>query len=219
MVRDYHTLYNLEPVLDRVDAQRQDIVVLHLRLLTRASSGEHELSPEQLFSMKEQALFTRALALAEAKGKTIHLAVAPATEKWDGILRAAQSLQSSNVILGLSTWRPVPEEARVAGLAWESLPDPKPQLTLEIYSPSGQEHVFYLGPHAPHLTSREIDLLHSLWLELSCEVAPEELHHHDVVHFALDELGQEMRNSQREEILRRLRQHLQEIRQRGVPRA
>ncbi len=33
-------------------------------------------------------------------------------------------------------------------------------MTLEIYSPGGQEHVFYLGPHAPHLTPKEIDLLH-----------------------------------------------------------
>ena len=217
MVRDYNTLYNLTAVLDRVSTRQQDVVALHLRLLTRAGSGEHGLAPEQLFSFKEQELFTRALNLAEKKGKTIHLAVAPATEKWDGILRAAQSLQSSTIVLGLSTWRPVAEEARTAGLAWEHLPDPKPQLTLEIYSPNRQEHVFYLGPHAPRLTPKEIDLLHGIWLELSCEVAPEELHHHDVVHFALSELGQEIADSQREEVLRKLRQHLQEIKHRRVP--
>ena len=73
MVRDYNTLYNLGAMLDRVDTRRQDIVVLHMRLLARAASGEHELTPEQLFSGKEQELFTRALALAEKKGKTIHL--------------------------------------------------------------------------------------------------------------------------------------------------
>jgi amino acid transporter len=217
MVRDYNTLYNLTAVLDRVSTRQQDVVALHLRLLTRAGSGEHGLVPEQLFSFKEQELFTRALNLAEKKGKTIHLAVAPATEKWDGILRAAQSLQSSTIVLGLSTWRPVAEEARTAGLAWEHLPDPKPQLTLEINVPNGQEHVFYLGPHAPRLTPKEIDLLHGIWLELSCEVAPEELHHHDVVHFALSELGGEMRNSQREEVLRRLRQYLQDFKRRRVP--
>jgi hypothetical protein len=217
MLRDYNALYNLESALDRVNTRQQDVVVFHLRLLARAASGEHDLAPEQLFSFKEQELFTRALNLAEKKGKTIHLAVAPATEKWDGILRAAQSLQSSNIVLGLSTWRPVAEEARVAGLAWERLPDPKPQLTLEINAPHGQEHVFYLGPHAPRLTAKEIDLLHGIWLELSCEVAPEELHHHDVVHFALSELGGEMRNSQREEVLRRLRQHLQDVKRRRVP--
>jgi amino acid transporter len=214
MVRDYNALYNLGAVLDRTDTQLRDIVVLHLRLLTRASSGEHELAPDQLFSSKEQVLFTRALALAEKRGKPIHLAVAPATEKWDGILRAAQSLESSTVVLGLSAWRPVPEEARTAGLAWEALPEPRPQLTLVIYTPSGQEHVFYLGPHAPRLTPREIDLLHSIWLELSCEVAPDELHHHDVVHVALEEMRGELQNSRREELLSRLRQHLRAIKSR-----
>jgi len=152
--------------------------------------------------------------LAEKKGKSIHLAVAPATQKWDGILRAAQSLQSTTIALGMSSWRAVPDEARIAGLAWEALPEPRPQLTLEIHTPGGQEHIFYLGPHAPRLTSKEIDLLHGLWLELSNEVAPEELHHHDVVHIALEELQKEIVNGRREEIVGALRQHLIEIRDR-----
>jgi len=211
MVRNYNTLYNLGAVLDRVDTHKHDVVVLHLRFLTRAGSGEYELEAEQLFSVEEQQLFTRALELAEKKGKTIHLAVAAATEKWDAILRAAQSLRSSAVVLGPSRTRPVTEEARIAGMAWEHLSDPKPQLTLQIYFPGGQEHVFYLGPHAPHLTPNEVDLLHTIWLELSSDVAPEEIHHHDVIHFALEELRQELSNTQREEVLRRLRQHLEEI--------
>jgi amino acid transporter len=219
MVRNYNTLYNLGAVLDRVDARKQDVVVLHLRFLTRAASGESGLSAEQLFSSEEQDLFTRALGLAEKKGKTIHLAVAAATEKWDAILRAAQSLESSVVVLGVSPTRPVTEEAYIAGLAWERLSDPKPQLTLEIYFPSGQEHIFYLGPHAPHLTPTEIDLLHRLWLEISNEVAPEEIHHHDVVHFALEELREDLSNSHRQEVIHRLRHHLQEIKDRRFPKA
>jgi amino acid transporter len=219
MVRNYNTLYNLGAVLDRVDARKQDVVVLHLRFLSRSGSAEFGLAPEQLFSSEEQDLFTRALGLAEKKGKTIHLAVAAATEKWDAILRAAQSLQSAIVVLGVSPTRPVTEEAYIAGLAWERLADPKPQLTLEIYFPSGQEHIFYLGPHAPHLTPKEVDLLHSVWLEISNEVAPEEIHHHDVVHFALEELREDLNNSRRSEILHRLRHHLQEIKDRRDPKA
>ena len=214
MVRNYNTLYNLGAVLDRVDPRKQDVVVLHMRFLVRAESGEGDLAPEQLFSVEEQDLFTRALALAEKKGKTIHLAVAAATEKWDAILRAAQSLQSSTVVLGPSPTRSVTEEARIAGLAWERLPDPKPRLTLEIYFPGGQEHVFYVGPHVPRLTPKEIDQLHGLWLELSSDVAPEEIHHHDVVHFALQELQQDLSNAERESVLRRLRLHLEEIKDR-----
>lgn len=212
MVRNYNTLDNLAAVLRRVDTRKQDIVVIHLRLLARASSGEHELSAEELFSRNEQQLFTHALSLAEKFGKSVHLAVAPATRKWDGILRAAQSLQSSTIALGTSSWRPLADEARIAGLAWEALPDPKPQLTLEIHTPGGQEHFFYLGPHAPRLTPKEIDLLHGIWLDLSNEVAPEELHHHDVVHIALDELCKSMHDGRKPEIVNALRQHLAEIR-------
>ena len=214
MVRNYNTLDNLSAVLNRVNPRDKDVVVLHLRLVGRASSGEHELTASELFSVNEQHLFTHALALAEKKGKSIHLAVAPATQKWDGILRAAQSLQSTTIALGMSSWRAVPDEARIAGLAWEALPEPRPQLTLEIHTPGGQEHIFYLGPHAPRLTSKEIDLLHGIWLEFSNEVAPEELHHHDVVHIALEELRKNIQNGRREEIIAVLRQHLTEIRDR-----
>lgn len=216
MVRNYNTLYNLGSVLDRVDTHKQDVVALHLRFLGRATGGEYELAPEQLFSSEEQTLFTRALGLAEKKGKTIHLAVAGATEKWDAILRAAQSLRSSMVVLGASPNRPVAEEAWVAGQAWERLADPKPQLALEIYSPAGQDHIFYLGPHAPRLTPKEIDLLHGIWLELSQEVAPEEIHHNDVIHFALEELRAELQDSGKEKIVQRVKEHLHEIKSRRL---
>jgi hypothetical protein len=216
MVRNYNTLYSLASTLDRVDAHKQDVVALHLRFLGRGSGGEYELAPEQLFSTEEQILFTRALGLAEKKG-TIHLTVAGATDKWEAVLKAAQSLESSVVVLGASPNRPVTEEARIAGLAWEHLPDPKPQLTLIVYFPGGQEHVFYLGPHAPHLTPKEIDLLHTIWLELSNDVAPEEIHHHDVVHYALERLKHDLSDSEREEVLYGLREHLGEIKSRRVP--
>jgi hypothetical protein len=106
MVRNYNTLYSLASTLDRVDAHKQDVVALHLRFLARGSGGEYELAPEQLFSTEEQILFTRALGLAEKKGKTIHLAVAGATDKWEAVLKAAQSLESSVVVLGASPNRP-----------------------------------------------------------------------------------------------------------------
>jgi len=217
MVRNYNTLHNLNAVLNRVDPHKQDVVALHLRFLQRSGGGEYELTHDQLFSLEEQKLFTRALEIAEKKGKTIHLAVAAATDRWEAILRAAQSLQSSAVALGASNKTPVVEDARLAGSAWERLPDPRPQLAVQFYFPSGQDQIVYLGPHAPHLTPKEIELLHGIWLELSNEVAPDEIHHHDVVHFALEELQRDMRNSRRREVIGNLRQHLYKIRNRRVP--
>ncbi len=214
LVRDYNTLYPLSCVLERVNPERQDVVVLHIRVLMRGGSGEHGLLVDQLFSAMEQELFTKALNVAEKAGKTVHLAVVSSTEIWDGILKSAQAMQSNTVVLGLSPKVSAAEEARLAGEAWERLDDPKPQLTLAIYAPAGGEHVIYLGPHAPHLTSKEIELLHRIWLRFSQELAPEELHHHDVIHFALDELTHELASGKHDEILQRLRQHLTEIKNR-----
>jgi amino acid transporter len=216
MVRDYNTLYHLNAALRRVNTARQDIAVLHIRVLQRAASGSSDLVPEQLFSATEQLLFTKALCIAEHEGKSIHLSVAAASEIWEGILRSAQSLQSSTIVLGASQIMGVAEEARYAGLAWEKLPDPKPHLALEIHTPDGLEEVFYLGPHAPHLTPKEIDLLHKLWLRFSTEIAPEEVHHHDIVHFALDELNGEIARGEEPEVLGRLKDHIAQIKSRRI---
>ncbi len=213
MVRNYDTLYNLTAALDRIDPRKQDVVALHLRFLGRASGGEYELAPEQLFSTEEQILFTRALGIAEKRGKSIHLAVAGATDKWEAILKSAQSLHAAEVVLCVSPNRPAAEEARLAGLAWEHLQEPRPQLTLTICFPGGREYVSYLGPHAPHLTHNEVDLLHKIWLELSDDLAPEEIHHHDVVHFALEELQHLLTTPHSPEVEQRLREHLSRIRQ------
>ena len=216
-VSTYYALYHLEQVLRRVKAGQQDVVVLHVRLLRRAASGEYDLAPDQLFSTIEQLLFTKVLSIAEKEGKPIKLAVASTNDLWDGILRAGLNLQSSSIVVGSSAKMPVPEQARTIGLAWERLPEPRPQLTLEIFTPTGQEQIFYLGPHAPRLTPKEIDLLHKVWLELSDKLGGEELHHHDIVHFALTEVEREIAEGQGDAVLERLRQHLQEIKDRRVP--
>ncbi|MGH9377534.1 MAG: hypothetical protein ACRD1I_01920, partial [Terriglobia bacterium] len=149
---------------------------------------------------------------------TFHLAIVSATEIWDGILKSAQALQSNTVVLGLSPRMSAIEEARLAGEAWERLVDPKPQLALEIFSPTAEEFISYLGPHAPHLTPKEIDLLHRIWLRFSAELAPEELHHHDIIHFALNELLEELKEGKHDEVVERLRRHLEEIKARRAPR-
>lgn len=216
-VPDYFKLYHLASVLEHVDIERQDVIVLHIRVLLRAGSGEHGLEPEQLFTVYEQELFTRALALSEKYGKSVKLAVIAATDVWDGILRAGQNLQSSTIVLGSSTKLSAAEEARRAGLAWEGLPNPKPQLTVEVYSPHGREEVYYLGPHSPHLTPNEIDLLHKIWLDCSQRLEPEEIHHHDIVHFALTEIEQKLKEEHDGQVLDRLKQHLEQMKSHRVP--
>ncbi len=205
-VSNYHALYHLQAVLDRVKPERRDVVVLHLRLLRR--SGSSELEAEQLFGTVEQYLFTQALSLAEKRGKSIRLAVVSANDTWGGILNAAVQLQSNTIALGRSAKLNCAEQAREIGLAWEQLPDPRPQFNMEIFAPGGQREFFLLGPHAPNLTSNEVRLIHRLWLRFSDLVPPGELHHHDVVHFALDEVLNELQEGKESEVVVRLKHHL-----------
>jgi hypothetical protein len=210
-VSTYYSLYHLEAALRRVRQKEAEIVVLHVRLLRRAASGEYELAPDQLFSTIEQLLFTKVLALAVMEGKPVRLAVAAANDLWEGILRTSMNLQSSTIVAGSSSKMPVIEQARAIGLTWERMPEPRPRVTLEIFAPSGQEQIFYLGPHAPRLTPNEIDLLHRIWLQLSDKLPGEEIHHHDIVHFALGEVERELDQGQEADVLARLQQHVHSI--------
>jgi amino acid transporter len=215
-ISTYYALYPLEAALRRARRREAEIVVLHVRLLRRAASGEFGLAPDQLFTAIEQALFTRVLAMAEKQGKPVRLAVVAANDLWDGILRTAANLETSTVVAGSSSKMSTTEQAREIGISWERMPEPRPQVTLELFTPTGQEQVFYLGPHAPRLTPKEIDLLHKIWLQLSDRMPGREIHHHDIVHFALAEVEREMADGQDRDVLERLREHLDDIGSRRV---
>jgi hypothetical protein len=213
-VSTQYSLYPLAAALRRAKRREAEIVVLHVRILRRASTGEYDLSPEQLFSTIEQLLFTKVLSLAEKEGKPVRLAVAAANDLWEGILRTADNLESGTVVVGGSSKMSITEQAHEIGIAWERMGEPRPRVTLEILTAEGQEQIFYLGPHAPRLTPKEIDLLHRVWLELSDPLPGEEIHHHDIVHFALAEVEREIAEGQSAAVFERLREHLNEIKSR-----
>src|SRR5580700_8558084 len=208
-VSNHFNLYHLGNVLDRIKPGRRDVVVLHVRLLRRSASGENELDADQLFGSIEQHLFSQALSMAEKRGKSIRLAVVASNDLWEGILRAGASLQSSTIVFFFSETDNTEEQARQIGDAWEKLGDIKPQFNLEIHLPNGDKIYKVLGPHAPNLTSNEVNLLHRMWLRFSDVLAPQELHHHDVVHFALEEVKKEIDEGQEDAVVKRLRAHLE----------
>jgi amino acid transporter len=214
-VSNYYALEHVKAILRRVKSSEEDVVVLHIRVLRRSAAGESELAPEQLFSAIEQLTFTKVLNIAETEGKPVHLVVASSSTAWDGILRAAVGLQSKMIVAGTSAKTSVEEQAREAGLAWERLEEPRPPFTLMLITPATLDHVFYLGPHAPKLTVTEIDLLHKLWLETSERLGVSDLHHHDIVHFALMEVEREMHDGEEPQVLERLRQHLEFAKQKS----
>ncbi len=59
-------------------------------------------------------------------------------------------------------------------------------------------------------------MLHKVWLEFSDRLPGKEIHHHDIVHFALTEVEREMADGSTDEVLNRLREHLREIENRRI---
>ena len=72
--------------------------------------------------------------------------------------------------------------------------------------PNGQAKVFYIGPHAPALSPDDVQLVHRLWLNMRRDPSVSDLHHSDIITYALTRLaGQYAR--EKVEILRDLRNY------------
>ncbi len=208
-VRD-PSLYYLRDILHRIDATKQDVVVMTARLSPRehSFSGNRMYEAKEVFESYEQELFSRVVAVAEREGKPVSLLVVPGADVFDAIMLTAQRLESSKLVCGLSTKLTADEQARLTGDAWERLPEPKPRLILEIISPGGSRKEYLLGPHTPRLRDEDLALMHELWLQLTSDPRYSGLHHYDVVSLALKELKRELTGPERERLTELLREEL-----------
>jgi hypothetical protein len=169
--------------------------------------GPEYLSAEQQsFSEHEQMLFTKAVSVAEGFGKKVSLLVVPAGDVFAALAQSANSLEVDSVVSGLSSSLTAEEQAFHLGQAWESLPEPKRQFNFFVIGPNGETSVFYIGPHAPTLSPEDVQLVHRLWLNMKRDPSVQDLHHSDIITYALTRLaGQYAR--EKTEILRELRNY------------
>ena len=54
-----------------------------------------------------------------------------------------------------------------------------------------------LGPHTPRMRQEDVDLLHSLWKDLTSDPKYRELHHYHVLNVALEEMKARMHDDGR----------------------
>lgn len=193
----------LKWVLARTKTEDRDVVVVSVRMMG-VGGPEYLSAEEQSFSEHEQMLFTKAVAVAESFGKRVSLLVLPAGDVFAALVQGANSLEVESVVSGLSSSLTAEEQAFHLGQAWEALPEPKRQFNFYVIGPSGDAKFFYIGPHAPSLTPDDVQLVHRLWLNMRRDPSMQELHHSDIITYALTRLaGQYAR--EKDEIMRDLR--------------
>ena len=207
-MRDSATPFALKWALTHTNTDEQDLVVLAARMMG-AGGPEYVEASEQLFSEHEQMLFTKAVSVAESFGKHISLLVVPAGDIFAALVQTANSLEAAAVISGLSSKLTAEEQAYHVGQAWEALPEPKRQFTFYVIRPDGESLSFHIGPHAPTIQPNEVQLVHRLWLNMRRAPGMHELHHSDIVTYALTRMAGEFAQD-KQETLRGLKQCIQE---------
>lgn len=205
-VRDPENLSYLREVLQRTDTSRQDVVVMTARLYHRehSFSGSATYEAKDIFDQYEQELFSAVVNVAEKQGKPVSLLVVPGSNVFDTILLTAQQLHSAKVVTGCSEKLSPDQQGKLTGDAWERLPEPKPRLSLELVDRNGNGVEYRLGPHTPRLRPEDVQLMHSIWLDLTKDIEFSGLHHYHVVALALRELQHQLTTSSREELLQEL---------------
>jgi amino acid transporter len=204
-MRDAANPFALKWTLARTPTDDQDVVVLSVRIMG-AGGPEFLSADQQSFSEHEQMLFTKAISVAESFGKKVSLLVLPAGDIFAALAHGANALEVDSVVSGVSTKMTAEEQAFHLGQAWESLPEPKRQFNFYVVDPSGQAKVFYIGPHAPALSPDDVQLVHRLWLNMRRDPSMPDLHHSDIITYALTRLaGQYAR--EKPEVLRDLRNY------------
>jgi amino acid transporter len=193
----------LKWILSRTNTDDRDVVVISVRMM--GVGGPEYLSAEQQsFSEHEQMLFTKAVSVAESFGKKVSLLVVPAGDVFAALAQTCNSLEVDSVISGISSSMSAEDQAFHMGQAWEALPEPKRQFNFFVIPPDGEAKVFYIGPHAPSLGPDDVQLVHRLWINMRRDPSTQDLHHSDIITYALTRLaGQYAREKQ--EVLRDLR--------------
>jgi len=204
-MRDAANPLALKWTLSRTSTEEQDVVVISVRMV--GAGGPEFLSAEdQSFSEHEQMIFTKAVSVAESFGKKVSLLVVPAGDVFAALAQGANSLEMDSVVSGVSTRMTAEDQAFHMGQAWEALPEPKRQFNFYVIGPDGAVKVFYIGPHAPALSPDDVQLVHRLWVNMRRDPSVPDLHHSDIITYALTRLaGQYAR--EKLEILRDLRNY------------
>ncbi len=179
-----------------------DVVIMMARMI--GIDTDEESTDETRPTAAERLVFSRALALAERYGRSARLMIVPAHDVFDALVAAVQRLKASEVYVGESSSISADAQAQLLGQAWERAPKSDLHVRLVIYHRSGRTAVYHIGAHAPELNARDLDLIHSVWLD-AVKTLGQHVHHHDIVRAALTQMAEQLSGPDRDEALEAIR--------------
>jgi hypothetical protein len=138
--------------------------------LLRQGQGTQGLD-EQMFSDYEQTLFTRVVAIAERHGRHVMLLVAPGTNIFDALARAAVQLRAGSIVGRIRSDGP-DQQAHRLGEAWDRTPKTwtcRPAWSSCAKTAASSDS---LGAHLPDLSSADIERIHKLWVDTVARSGP-----------------------------------------------
>jgi magnesium transporter len=200
-VRNPHLLAHLMAALRA--PREHEIVVMAVRLIGGDAVDDADADTARPTD-SERLVFSRAIALAERYSRHVRLVIVPARNVFDAVMATVIRLQASDVYVGESATISADAQARLLGEAWERAGTPDLQVRLAIFHRSGRSDIYHLGPHAPELSARDLDLIHRIWLDAARSVGPH-LHHHDIVRAALTTMAEQLNGPERDEALQAIR--------------
>ena len=210
---------HLDLALRETDTGTTDVVVMTARIMQGTAAGYEEIFEEHLFTDLEQALFSQVVACSERCGKPVKLLVVPSNNPVAAVVNVAIRLGCSRVYVGASEKVSVATQGRLIGEGWEEIDDPdKTQFELVIVPDRGRIQRVQIGAHAPELAPEDIELTHDIWLEIVERIPDADLHHRDVVYFALNRFREQLRGTDGAKVLEDLQKSIARDRSRRAPK-
>jgi len=131
-VHETDQLAHLRKALADNDPAAMDIVALSVNDDCSIQQLSDDQAANKIVDEWETQVFSAAVAVAEKAGKPIALVALPSDNRYETILEAANTLQSSRVVLATSTQDTAETQRRDVEGAWQHISEPAGDLTVQI---------------------------------------------------------------------------------------